>query len=120
MIVLGENHVNIPKGRYLVIETTANPDEEMGRERVALRIAEVAGLITLRFPHVLDEKLYEGPVNTQYRSLLWSEGPITLTASPTVASSQLFEGLTGDLCTIQQLNGEGRHRLLATSESGTL
>ena len=101
MIVLGENHVNIPKGRYLVIETTANPDEEMERERVALRIAEVAGLITLRFPHVLDEKLYEGPVNTEYRSLLWSEDPITLTASPGGTSLHLLG------CHSQRASGTG-------------
>ena len=113
MIVLGENHVNIPQGCYIVIETTVNPEEERGR--VALRVAEVAGLITLRFPHVLDEKLYEGPINTEYRSLLWSEGPITLTVSPTVASSQLFEGLTDDLCSIQQLNGKGRDRFQLAS-----
>ena len=107
-VVLGERCVNVPKGIYVVIETAATPGME--REQIALRVAEIASLVTLQFPRVLDEKIYEGPVSTEQELLLWGEGPMTLKVGPAVTASQLLEVLAGDFCSMQRLNANERYR----------
>ena len=65
----GTRQIQLPSGSYVVIEMEANPRARSERERVALRVAEVASLITLRHPHLLDEKIFEGAVDVPGRSL---------------------------------------------------
>ena len=115
MMTLGERSVDVPQGPCIFVEIEADPAVESERQRVALRVAEVASLITLRFPHVLDEKFYEGPVNTDAMKMLWGEGPRTLTASPGVTPSQLSEGLASDMSFIQQLSPDKRTRFQLAS-----
>ena len=115
MMTLGERSVDVPQGPCIFVETEADPTVESERQRVALRVAEVASLITLRFPHVLNEKFYEGPVNTHDMKMLWDEGPRTLTASPGVTPSQLSEGLASDISYAQQLIPEKRMRFQLAS-----
>lgn len=115
MMTLGERSVSVPQGPCILVETEADPTVESERQRVALRVAEVASLITLRFPYVLDEKFYEGPVNTQDMKMLWGEGPRTLTVSPEVTPSQLSEGLAEDMSFTQQLSPERRTRFQLAS-----
>ena len=107
-IVLGERRVNIPKGTYIIIDTMVNL--EMEREWVALKIVEVASLVTLHFPHVLEEKLYEGTISTEHGILMWGEGPLTLQVGPAVTPPQLLETLASDHGSIQRLSANERYR----------
>ena len=115
MMTLGERSINVPQGPCILVEVEADPTVESERQRVALRVTEVASLITLRFPHVLDEKFYEGPVNTDDMKMLWDEGPRTLTVSPEVTPIQLSEGLASDMSFTQQLSPEKRTRFQLAS-----
>ena len=114
-MTLGERSVAVPQGPCILVETQADPTVESERQSVALRVAEVASLIALRFPHVLDEKFYEGPVNTHDMKMLWDEGPRTLTVSPGITPSELLEGLASDMSFAQQLNPEKRTRFQLAS-----
>ena len=107
-VVLGENQVNVPSGAYVIIESAGTPGGDYERDQVALRVAEIAGLITLRFPQALNEKIYEGWVNTERSAVLLGEGPLRLSVSPTVTSSELVEGLGIDDRSIQQFERNRR------------
>ena len=114
-VTLGERQVNLPSGSYIVIETLANPAEEFERERLALTMAEVASLVALRHPNVLDEKLFEGAVNTADRALMWREGLMTFTAAPAVSPKEVADGFTSDYASVQLLDAESHRRLQLAS-----
>ena len=110
-VILGERQFSLPRGSYIVIEMLANVSKESERERLALRVAEVASLLALRHSHVLDEKLFEGVVNAADKALMWREGPMTFTAAPAVSPEEVADGFASDFASIQQLDAE-RHRRL--------
>lgn len=83
-MTLGERQINLPSGSYVKIETLIQSFTDSERERAALVVAEAASLVTLRYPHLLDNKLFEGVVNARNTAVMWSEGPMTLTASPSI------------------------------------
>lgn len=114
-VTLGERQVTLPRGSYIVIETIANLAEESERERLALRVAEVSSLVALRHSHVLDERLFEGVVNTTDRALMWREGPMTFTAAPAVSPKKVADGFASDFASVQHLDAERRQRLQLAS-----
>ena len=105
----------MPEGTFIIIETAIDPDGFYERDRVALQIAEAAALVTLRFPHALQEKVYEGTINTEGASLLWDEGSITLTVSPVVTPADVAEAFGSDASALQHLDGNRRERFQLAS-----
>ena len=114
-MMLGERKIQLPSGSYVVIEAEADPRARSERERVALRIAEVASLITLRHPHLLDEKIFEGVINVPGRFLVWSDGPIRLTAAPAVDPSDVISGFRNSIAAVQELDTETQYRFQLAS-----
>ncbi|MBI4283963.1 MAG: hypothetical protein HY663_05790 [Chloroflexi bacterium] len=110
-MTIGERQINLPSGSYVKIETLIKSFADSDRERVALAIAEAATLITLRYPHLLDNKLFEGVVNSKNAAVMWSEGPMTLTASPSIPPETVAETLQSDFSNIQKLDASDRTRL---------
>ena len=114
-VTLGVNKVNVPEGSYVIIESRHTLGEDSERGQIALKVAEIAGLVTLRFPQVLDEKIYEGWVNTERSALLWGEGPLRLAVSSAVTASDLVEDIGVDYRAIQQLEMKRRERFQLAS-----
>ena len=114
-MTLGERQIQLPSGSYVVIEAEADPRARFERERVALRIAEVASLITLRHPHLLDEKIFEGVINVPGRFLAWSEGPVRLTAAPAVDPSDVISGFRNSIAAVRELDTETQYRFQLAS-----
>ncbi|MFC1939986.1 hypothetical protein ACFLXO_04815 [Chloroflexota bacterium] len=110
-MTLGERQINLPSSSYVKIETLIQSFTDSERERVALAIAEAASLITLRYPHLLDKKLFEGVINTPNSGVMWSEGPMTLTASPSIPPENMAEALQNDFSNIKKLDTSDRTRL---------
>ena len=114
-MTMGKRQINLPSGSYIVIELLLKSFEYSERERVALAVAEVAGLITLHHPHLLDEKLYEGVITPSNEAVIWSEGPLTLTASPSVTPDTVTGTFQSDFSKVQQLDTDDRLRLQLAS-----
>jgi hypothetical protein len=110
-ITLGERQISLPSDSYVKIEMLVKSFTDSEREQVALAIAEAASLITLRYPHLLDSKLFEGAVNSKNSAIAWPEGPMTLTASPSIAIETVAGTLQNDFSTIQKLDESDRTRL---------
>ncbi len=110
-MTLGERQINLPNGSYVKIETLIKSFDDSDRERVTLAIAEAASLITLRYPHLLDNKLFEGVVNSKNTAVMWSEGPMTLTASPSIPPETVAGALQNDFSNILKLDTSDRTRL---------
>ncbi len=114
-MTLGERQISLPSGSYVKIDTLIRSFTDSERERVALAIAEAASLITLRYPHLLENKLFEGVVNSKNSAVVWSEGPMTLTASPSITPEIVAGTLQNDFSHVQKLDESDRTRLqLAT------
>ena len=110
-MTLGTRQINLPSGSYIMTETLIKSFTDSERERVALAIAEAASLITLRYPHLLDEKLFEGVVNPPNTAVMWSEGPMALTASPSITPETVAVTLQNDFSNVQKLDASDRTRL---------
>jgi hypothetical protein len=110
-MTLGQRQINLPSGSYVKVEALIKSFTDSERERVALAIAEAASLITLRYPHLLDNKLFEGVFNTPNLGVIWSEGPMTLTASPSIPPENMSEALQRDFSNIKKLDASDRARL---------
>jgi len=110
-MTLGTRQINLSSGSYIMIETLIESFTDSEREHVALAIAEAASLITLRYPHLLDEKLFEGVVNPPNTAVMWSEGPMTLTASPSITPETVAIILQNDFSNVLKLDASDRTRL---------
>ena len=110
-MTFGERQINLPSGSYVKIETLIQSFTDSERERAALVVAEAASLVTLRYPHLLDNKLFEGVVNARNTAVMWSEGPMTLTASPSISPETMAGALQNDFSNIQKLDESDRTRL---------
>ena len=95
-MTLGTRHIDLPSGSYIEIEMLTESFTDSEREHVALAIAEAASLITLQYPYLLDEKLFEGVVNSPNTAVMWAEGPMTLTASPSITPETVARTLQND------------------------
>ena len=104
----------MPTGSYVLIEAMTSPSRE-SNESLALGVAEVASLVTLRHSHVLDEKLFEGIINTENSFVMRYDGPMRLTAAPAVTSQEVSDAFTRDFSSIQQLDSKERERLQLAS-----
>jgi hypothetical protein len=110
-MTLGQRQINLPSDSYVKILTLIKSFTDSERERIALAIAEAASLITLRYPHLLDNKLFEGVINTPNSGIVWSEGPMTLTASPSIPPENMAEALQNVFSNIKKLDASDRTRL---------
>ncbi len=110
-MTFGARQINLPNGSYIVLETLIKSFTDSERERVALAIAEVASLITLLHPHLLEEKLFEGVVSPPNTAVIWSEGPLTLTASPSITPETVVSTFQKDFSKVQKLDANDRTRL---------
>lgn len=110
-MTIGKRQISLPSGSYIVIEMLIKSFEDSERERVALAVAEAASLITLHQPHLLDEKLYEGIVTPSNKAVIWSEGPIPLTASPLITPETIANTFQSDFSNVQKLDASDRTRL---------
>ena len=114
-MTIGERQFSLPGGSYVIISTEADIRTSSERERVALLVAEAAGLITLRYPHLLHEKLFEGVTNAQGHSVIWREGPITLLASPATPAAEVVRDFTADFSSFARLPAGMQHRFQLAS-----
>ncbi|MFC2067749.1 hypothetical protein ACFLTP_01870 [Chloroflexota bacterium] len=110
-MTMGKRQINLPSGSYIMIELLMKSFEDSERERVALAVAEVASLISLHHPHLLDEKLYEGIITPLNKAVIWSEGPFSLTASPSITPETVTSTFHNDFSKIQKLDANDRIRL---------
>jgi hypothetical protein len=110
-MTLGTRQIKLPSGSYIIIKTLVKSFTDSERECVALAIAEATSVITLRYPHLLDEKVFEGIVKLPNASVMWSEGPMTLTASPSIPPATIAETFQNDFSSIQKLGESDRTRL---------
>ncbi len=114
-MTIGERQFSLPGGPYAIISTEADIRASSERERVGLLIAEAAGLITLRYPHLLHEKLFEGVTNTEGHSIIWREGPVTLSASPAIPAAEVIGNFTADISSFARLPTGMQHRFQLAS-----
>ena len=110
-MTIGVRSINLPSGSYIVIEALIKSFDDSERKRVALAIAEVASLITLLHPHLLEEKLFEGVVSPPNKAIIWPEGPLSLTASPSITPETVVSTFQNGFSKVQKLDANDRTRL---------
>ena len=108
---IGERQVELPRDSYIVLSIISQSHDGFERERMPLSIAEAASLIALRFPQLLDEKLFEGFVNSEGHAVIWPEGPMSLTASPNVDLDTVAKSFLDDISSMQRLDPQTRDRV---------
>ncbi len=114
-MTLGKRSIDVPRGSYVTIETLTSFTADSERERVVLAVAEAASLVTLRYPYLLEEKLFEGVVSTPNSAVMWMEGPITLTAAPSLDPQVVHTTLQEDFSVVGNLGDVDRSRLQLAS-----
>ena len=115
VMVLGRNSVSLPSDSYIVIESELSSMDESERQRVILAIAETAGLLTLRIPHLLSERIYEGAINTAHASVLFREGPLRLSVGPPEVPEEILDQLRKDATSTSQVTDEQHQRFQLAS-----
>lgn len=114
-IVLGRNEISLPTDSYVLIEAPLVSLDEAQRQRVILRVAEAASLLTLRTPYLLSEKIYEGSLASAGRAVLFREGPMRLSVGPAVEASEILDDFARDLSTAEGLADSQYQRFLLAS-----
>lgn len=109
-MTLAQRVVKLPKGAYAVIDVGLDDPQVSNRHRAALAVAETAGLISLRYPHLIQEKVYEGMINTAEGIIFAREDPVTLTAWTAPDPEAIASDLKGDLCVIRGATADDRNR----------
>jgi hypothetical protein len=80
---LGQMNVNIPKGKYLKILINIDENDFSNEiKKAPLKVAEIASLFDLQYPHIITDKLYAGPINDPSCVIFRPQGPLTITAQP--------------------------------------
>jgi hypothetical protein len=107
--------VSLPPDSYIVIEFMVNLDSSHSRRVAGLRVGEMVGLVELRLPGFLIEKVYQGAVNTPNSMTLWQEGPVRVVGRSILDGPTIAATLGDGLIALNGLDAGSRERFQLAS-----
>ncbi|OFW33946.1 MAG: hypothetical protein A3J28_05665 [Acidobacteria bacterium RIFCSPLOWO2_12_FULL_60_22] len=112
LMTMGVERVSFPQGAFLLIQHSLDPtsldDEQV---QASIRNSEVVALLDLEFGGLVVEKLFEGAVNRPGHVVFAPEGPVLLTARPSVTTEHLKSALSTGVAALGSLSTQDRQRL---------
>ena len=111
-MTMGTELVSFPQGAFLVMQQEVNRSVGGGEQMEArLRSSEIVALLDMDFRGLVAEKLFEGAVTSPGHFIWAPEGPVRLTARPSVTPEQLTSALSDGVAALDSLPPPNRERL---------
>jgi len=111
-MTMGTERVSFPQGAFLVIDQEVDRSVGGGEQMEArLRSSEIVALLDLDFRGLVVEKLFEGAVNSPGHFVWAPEGPMRVTARPSLTPDQLKASLSSGIAALDSLSPHDRQRL---------
>ena len=111
-MTMGTERVSFPQGAFLVMQQEVNRSVGGGEQMEArLRSSEIVALLDMDFRGLVAEKLFEGAVTSPGHFIWAPEGPVRLTARPSVTPEQLTSALSDGVAALDSLPTPNRERL---------
>ena len=110
---MGQQVVELPPGSYVLIEIEVDQrslDTQEVRRMGALQVAEIIGIIDLRYRGLVSDRIYEGVINTPGSFVWLPEGPLRLTAQPKREPAEVAAMVARDLASTSNLSEDRRER----------